>query len=313
MKPINIVDALIVCVFGLYLLTTNCYWFALRGSGAVLHSMLPSQIMVPLLTILLLFVTSCLAPEAGVTGVFFAYIFARILDLVLSYRSYPRPNPRTERQAEANGHSLRKDLKEVYYFALMTIATTFSAQFGVVFATQHFNDVEVGEYALAFTVASVASLGLVAINQISARQFARASVTGNRQALRYCLWQTRAFAMLISLPVGLIFYMYGYQILEFLAGASIGFHKNWFLTLVAANIVSCFAGGVGMLLTMSGQEKLVAQVTVVSAATQFVLAYVLLPVYGMFALCIAFLVSGIMTNVILSVITGLMLHTGTES
>jgi len=156
---------------------------------------------------------------------------------------------------------------------------------------------KVGIYGVAVRTAMLTSFILNAVNSIVAPKFAGLYAQKNYKSLSTLARKSTQLMICLAAPVLLLFVIAPSWILglfgpDFITGASA-------LTILAiGQFVNVATGSVGYLLMMTGYEKLMRNVIIVSAALNILLNALLIPKYGISGAAIATAISLAMMNLI---------------
>jgi O-antigen/teichoic acid export membrane protein len=135
---------------------------------------------------------------------------------------------------------------------------------------------EAGLYAVAARVANLLLFGLLAVNAIIAPMISEFHSTGEREELQRVLTTAAKGIALYTLPLAAALFLFGPQILS-LFGEDFQPANQSMRWLVLGQCVSALAGSVGLLLTMTGHERVVARILTGCALGKVALNLVLIP------------------------------------
>ncbi len=158
---------------------------------------------------------------------------------------------------------------------------------------------EVGIYAIVAKLAMLTSFVLTSINSIATPKFSELYHSGKIDILTSVAQRSSKLIFWVSLPIILIFILFGKYILavfgeEFILGYSV------LLLLVFGQFVNGMAGSVGSFLNMTGQQKVFNRIVIIGGVTNIVLNYILIPLYGIEGAAFASMLSIILWNVLAS-------------
>ena len=136
-----------------------------------------------------------------------------------------------------------------------------------------------GIFGITNTAAALIALPLMAINAPLAPTISSAFSDGNRAELQRLATKAARSALLLSLPLALIFVLFGKSLLwmfgeEFTAGYAA------LVILTVGQMVNAAMGSVGVLLQMTGHERDVALALTIALVLNFILNLVLIPIWG---------------------------------
>ena len=162
---------------------------------------------------------------------------------------------------------------------------------------------EVALFRVAATGAGLVAFGLTAVNMALAPQVARLYQAGEIEKLqRVITLSTRAVAI-ISFPVALLFIVWGEPIVSFVFGDEYVKAAMALGILCVGQLVNASAGSVGLVLNMTGNDKLTFIAALLALLINSVLAIILIPMFGLIGAAISFSVSISVWNIFLVVAT----------
>ena len=137
----------------------------------------------------------------------------------------------------------------------------------------------VGVYGVATRVATLTAFILIAVNSVVAPQFAALYAQGSHNALARLAQRSTGWAFLAALPIILSLLLFPDWVLQFfgnkfLDGAAV------LRILSFGQLVSVALGAVGYLLIMTGHERLMKNITIMSALLNLIGNLILVPFYG---------------------------------
>jgi O-antigen/teichoic acid export membrane protein len=138
---------------------------------------------------------------------------------------------------------------------------------------------EVGIYGIAMRVALLTAFVLSAINVVVAPQFAALHAEGNTAALRRLAQQSAFWTLVAAAPAILVLVLVPDLILQ-IFGPQFSDGTGPLRILALGQLVNVATGSVGVLLVMTGHEKLMRNIVAASAALNLLGNLVLVPRYG---------------------------------
>ncbi len=141
------------------------------------------------------------------------------------------------------------------------------------------NEAEVGVYNVALKLAMLTSLPLMAINTITAPKISEFYSKADHDLLKSTITHSTKLIFWTSLPIILVIMIFSKQLLgifstEFEAGATA------LLFLCFGEFVNAISGSVGIVLQMTGKEKVFRNIIMTAAAMNFGLNMILIPKFG---------------------------------
>ncbi|MDB4476202.1 flippase [bacterium] len=266
-------------VFSLSLLALNAYTitaYSLQGLGQVRTSVIVLNLLPPLFTLGFAFV---LLPTLGIIGGAVAYFFAAVMTLLIGFTTWKVHTRRLVSEV-APSFALREFMKSsfpLWIVGMMNMLTTWSPLIilGILASSE-----QVGIYNAALRIAMLISFILLAMNSATAPRFAALYSAGKLADLESLIRISTKILMLTCIPIATAIFCFPGEIMglfgqEFLAGTST------LLILSAGQIINVTTGSVGILLMMSGNEKVVRNILVFSTLLLIVMAFMMIPRFGM--------------------------------
>jgi O-antigen/teichoic acid export membrane protein len=138
---------------------------------------------------------------------------------------------------------------------------------------------EVGIYGIALRIALLTAFVLSAINVVVAPQFAALHAQGNDTALKRLAQQSALWTLIAAAPAILVLLLVPDLILQ-IFGPQFKDGAGALRILALGQLVNVATGSVGVLLVMTGHEKLMRNIVAASAALNLLGNLVLVPRYG---------------------------------
>jgi O-antigen/teichoic acid export membrane protein len=184
-------------------------------------------------------------------------------------------------------------------FAAIAGLQTINSQTNILVLGLFHSAKDVGIYQVAMQASVVLAFGLEAVNMVAAPQFAR--LHGQRDIRRLQKMATSsARASLLLAGMGfLALAILAPALFEFLFGREFSAGYAALMILCVGQLVNVGMGSVGMLLAMTGHERVVTKGVAASAALNIVLSGILVPAYGMEGAALAATISLVVLNIAL--------------
>lgn len=143
---------------------------------------------------------------------------------------------------------------------------------------------DVGIYNTSLKIASISTIVLIGINTIAMPKYAE--LKNEHLRFRKFVKQTTFLIILSSLPIFIGIMLFPDILLgifgnEFIVG------KTTLLILAVGMFFSAISGSTVHILNMTGQEKIVQNILLISAGFNFILNFILIPIYGINGAAIA--------------------------
>jgi O-antigen/teichoic acid export membrane protein len=158
---------------------------------------------------------------------------------------------------------------------------------------------EIGIYRAADQFANYVAFGLPLANLVFASELAKSFANGNREIGQEILTKAAWFVLAIAVIPVMIFMIAPLQILNLAYGQQYIESASPLRVLSAAYLVSVIGGCAGMLLNMTGHEKVVINAGLVTIALMTLTSIILVPEYGATGQAFALLACQAFTNIYL--------------
>jgi len=156
----------------------------------------------------------------------------------------------------------------------------------------------VGIYAIAVQLSWLVTFILISVNAALAPAVAQLYNNKEHQQLQNIITKSARIVFLFSLPVALLLILAGEYILE-IFGEGFSEGGKALAILATGQLVNAAMGSVGVILVMSGNERIVAIYVGIAAATNIILNTIFIPLWGIVGAAIATASSMIIWNVLL--------------
>jgi O-antigen/teichoic acid export membrane protein len=187
-------------------------------------------------------------------------------------------------------------------FAVIGIITTAGTYLGVVILGSLANAHAVGLYQLASRLADIPAFALAAITASLAPLISRMQTLGRTGELQPVITRTARASLLFTAPVVALMVVFRHQLLE-LVGGGFGGSASVLSILVLGQLVNSAMGPVGVVLLMTGHERVAAVGFGVGLAANLALGLALVPVMGADGAAVARVAGLVLWNVGLAVAT----------
>jgi len=273
---------------------------ALRGLRHVLLGLIPGKVarwgVLTLLTLAgyFTFWGGALRPSQ----VMMLHTFSALLAFLLGAWWLARHFPRSAQQIEPT-YEMSKWIGVSLPFLFTGGMQILNNRLDILILGWFWKDAEVGIYEVAVQTSLLVGLGLSASNMLVGPYFSRFYNEGNRSRLQKLVSAAVGLSTLTALPALLLLLGFGPYVLGWVFGADYvrGYYPLVLLCLGQFSHVA--SGSVGLLLNMTGHERLTLKGVAVATAMNFVLNLVLIPQYGMEGAATATLVTFFLWNFLL--------------
>lgn len=156
------------------------------------------------------------------------------------------------------------------------------------------DDASVGIYNTALKIAALNSLALIAVNTIAMPKYAEL-FGKNTIKFKQLIKSVSLLSFLASLPVFLIIISFPDSIM-----AIFEFEKGYFALIILSigQLFATFSGSTIHLLNMIGKEKITMYILIISAVINFILNFMMIPVFGINGAAYATASSTVLWNVL---------------
>ncbi len=265
----------------------------IRGLKDLKVSELLRSLSIPLVNILFLLIMAYNSSDPDIP--LYSYAIATFFSLMVSlYYIYKRV---AHIQIDSRESFKKRELVNTSIPMLVTMLSTFIMGDVSLWLLQSFTTAkEVGVYNIALKISVLISLVLMVVNTIAAPKFSELYWAKEYTALKRVIAQSTKLIFLTSLFLAVTVILFRETILglfgeEFIIGGSV------LILLVFAQLFNALTGSVGIFLSMTGQQKILRNIIVITMVLTIVLNYIVIPIYGMNGAAFVFLLSSIIANV----------------
>ncbi|HEY2727292.1 MAG TPA: MATE family efflux transporter, partial [Parafilimonas sp.] len=264
----------------------NLFGMALQGRRKVFFSVSILKIVSPLILIILALI---LKPDNGAYASIL-YLFSTIGATLLGYYWWRQGIP--HKRAHFDASVLWKSSSALWVAAIMQQMVIWSGQFiAGVFNTPQ----ELAHLAVARNTSTLIAFILSAVGYVSAPRFANMYKEGKIQELKKYVQSTTRLMTLVSLPL-IFFILFFPEFIMSLFGKDFVGGAGYLRVLAIGQFVNVITGSVGYLLTMSGHEKDMRNITIINGILAIVLALILNPIFGAMGSAISTAIAVASTN-----------------
>jgi O-antigen/teichoic acid export membrane protein len=258
----------------------------LRAFGGVISSMLPERILRDALgyAFLLAAVTLGIAAPSAVTAMG-ATLVAAVVALVCIERLIAARRP-AEAVAPTRDYALGEWLRPAVPLTLIVLSDTLMSRGGQLVIGSRGDTVEVGIFAIAFSLAQLASLPRMSVASLFAPTVSALYASRNIAGLQRLIERAAALSLLGTLAV-VVPLAIGAPFLLPLFGPRFVEAEPLLFVLLLGQMAAAASGPQQHLLTMTGHEWQGASLMAAAAAANVALAFLLYPAFGMVAVAAA--------------------------
>lgn len=248
----------------------NLYGMALQGRRKVVLSVTVLRTLSPLILVILALI---FAPSQG-TSASILYLISCVVATGISYYWWHRNTPAAK--ANIDSSILWKSCSALWVMAIMQQMVIWGGQFVAgIFNTPQ----ELAHLAVARNTSMLITFMLSAVSYVSAPRFASMFNENRMEELKKYAQNTTRLMVVVSVPVIIFIWIFPEFIMslfgkDFTGGA-------WYLRVLAlGQFINVITGSVSALLTMSGHEKDMRNITIINGIIAIVLALILNPIFG---------------------------------
>lgn len=158
---------------------------------------------------------------------------------------------------------------------------------------------EVGIYRVAAQGAMLVAFSLQVLNGLLAPQFAHAYAKNHLDDLQKLITYSARAILIVSLPMVIVFIIWGDVIASFIFGAEFSESHHPLAILATGQFLAGGLGCIGVMMSMSGRERLLAKGLWTSSLLNVLLNLILVPIYSSVGAALATSMSWLMLHVFL--------------
>jgi O-antigen/teichoic acid export membrane protein len=255
----------------------------LKGMKRIIDAMLVQGVLVPFLMLLMLYPV---ASYTGTLGITWIYLFATITTFLVGwarYRIIIMPLG-AEEISDFSFKTLRDSCRHLYPVALINGAII---PWGpLMILGVWVSPDETGIFAAATRISMLVSILLTTIVHVVAPMFAQLYSKGDLGTLARVYRFSSIAITLTAIPLFLPMFFYGDWVMT-IFGPDFAVGGTTLAILAVGQIFNAAFGPVGVILNMSGNEATTARITLVSLVWLLLVAFLLIPKFGMIGAAIS--------------------------
>jgi len=252
---------------------------ATKGLGMPVYAEAPQLIVQPIVVLMFIAGTAyfgILEPRIAIFGQLFGAFITFLVASALFIKVQPNLITKLPKSYDS-----KRWASALLPFSLIALVSTFNAQIGIIILGFMGSDEEVSAMRVAERAGGLIVLSLSIINMVLAPYVARAYQSKDMKKLQNMVTKSARSSFLLSLPLALLLIVMGKEIIELVFGVEYSEISYWpLVVVVAAQLFNVFCGSAGMVLSMSGNEKLTLVGQFVAVLINIVLCISLIPFYG---------------------------------
>lgn len=292
------VASLAVLVVGLLLVPLGAYLSVLQGVCRAYQRMglalIPPQVIAPVLALVGAALIHGLAPPLSALQ-FLAVLLAVRGGMAVAQRVALAAQIGRRTAATADRNERRSWLAVGWQLTLVDTSSVFLRSTDIVLVGVLCGAAEAGIYAVASRVAEFLSFGLLAVRLASSPAYAQLTAAGDRQGLQRVLRQGALWVVAPTTLAAVVLLLVDEPLLR-LARPEYVAAQAPLAILALGQWISAAFGPVGALLSLSGNERLAARISLVTAAVNLVLNLLAIPWLGGIGAALATTASTLLLN-----------------
>lgn len=184
-------------------------------------------------------------------------------------------------------YETRTWLASLWPLSLVTAASLINSRLDILMLGLLAQAEDVARYGIAVQLASLVVMGQTIVNSIVAPKIARLDRQADHDGLRSMITRAARLSATIALVLFLVIFLLGAQVIELLLAKD--YAASWLLALIlcSGNLFSSAMGPVAKVISMTGNERIMARLVWVSAFANGALNLFLIPVFGAIGAAIA--------------------------
>ena len=254
----------------------------IRGIGSVVVGVIPDGFLRPLLNIILIFGLFSIVGKMEISAMqaIFLYGLSAAGTLFVTYLILKL----LTKKVNLDTRSCEKIPKK-WQLSLRTLTVVGGAQLlfsylDILILGFYSEDSEVGVYRVAVQFSIIVGFGLTVLNQMLHPLFSRLYAEKNISALQKLVVNSSLAIFTLAIVPTIIFFLLGEYLLNHIFGLEYKEAAIALKILVLGQLVNAACGSVGALLNMTGHEKDAMAGMLVALLLNIILAFILIPIFG---------------------------------
>jgi O-antigen/teichoic acid export membrane protein len=255
---------------------------ALQGLHHVILSHIPDRVIRPTLFILLLMLLKWIFDvEINAERALLMGILASGIALIYGIYILHKKTPKAVKDCTEFTYQSKIWMLSALPMALTGGALMINSHLDLVILGWFVDMDDIGIYRVVVQSSGLVLFSLSVVNMFVSPYFAKIYKEGNLNSLRKILIQTQYISFLIAIFFAFFFYYMGEYFLSFVFGVEYVAGYYPLIILVAGNLINAAFGSVGLLLNMTGHEKQIAKIILISLIINATLNFILIPKFGL--------------------------------
>ena len=267
--------------------------FAFNGKKQLISSTFFTAILSPLLTLLYIALSYLLNFQIKFLELFYVILISNILSSAIILVSWFYQNPLKSLRVELNIKSI---LTKTSPFLIVALASYIYTNFDVFIIEYLIGTEKVGLYVIPFRLGMMMML-LHGVTAKAINPTISELLTLNKtKELESLLQKMSRYLTLLSVSVLFFFVFFGKFILS-IWGAEFVDSFYVLLIIVMAQCINIVTGYTGLVMMMSGNEKIIGKLILCLIPVSIILNFILIPTFGIFGAAISFLICLSLQNI----------------
>lgn len=222
-----------------------------------------------------------------------AYSMATLFILYLSSVRIKIKKQKSKKYSEVGWY------KSLIPFSALVILSTLTSEIAIIALGLFSESKEAAFFRVAIQAVALLSIGLQAVNTVTAPKITRYFKQGNIEDTQNLLDQSVRISFITLLPIAILLVLFGDFFIIFLFGKEYLPTLNVIYILMIGQIFNVCIGSVGLVLNMTGYEKKTLKSQIITLILTLFLLALLTPTYGSIGAAIAISSSLIVWNVLM--------------
>ena len=271
----------ILAIFSLPLMALNNLGCSiLSGIGRVVFSQLPNILLNPIIMLLLIgFYVLFKGYEMNALNMIILNILTVIFIFLVIVFLVGKFLPKEMLLSKKIIYKKKKWLRSAFTFCILSGLYIINSRTDIIMLGMFKTNSDVGYYNVAARLSDVLTTVLLSVNGVIAPTISSLYSSGDRNKLQTFITKSSRLIFSLSLPIGIILFFFGSWILK-LYGKDFVKGLVVLRILLIAQFVNFSCGSVGLILNMTGNERITAFGFGLSALLNIVLNILLIPQYG---------------------------------
>jgi O-antigen/teichoic acid export membrane protein len=274
----------------------------LRGLRWVVSSLLPEQLIRPLLLVVLsgaaLLLEKEITPITAIQYNLVAAVAAFAAGAFLLFKALPKD----VRQAKAE-YAIKPWAASLMPLSLFAGLQMLDSQISILLLGVLAKPEDVGLFKVAVTGASLVAFGLIAVNMTLAPQIARLHSAGEMEKLQRMVTLSTRVVVTLSFPVAFAFIFWGEELISLVFGVEYVGAAMALSILCVGQMVNASTGSVALILNMTGNDRKTLPAVCAALLVNSLFSILLIPIFGLTGAAIGYATSMVIWNSILFFVT----------